>query len=61
MRRSSYLKEDAKSHTLSISDSIAESPTHNIYAIELQASFLPNVSYESGVARLVAKEDKKYN
>ncbi|AZD86916.1 Lead, cadmium, zinc and mercury transporting ATPase [Pseudomonas chlororaphis subsp. aureofaciens] len=50
--------ENVDSHTLSISGAIALNINHSINAVELEVSFWPDTSDESGAARLIVKEDK---
>ncbi|WP_372437214.1 T6SS effector BTH_I2691 family protein [Pseudomonas chlororaphis subsp. aureofaciens] len=53
--------ENVDSHTLVISGAIALNINHSINAVELEVSFWPDKSDESGAARLIVKEDKTDN
>ena len=52
------IQHDAESETLEIRGSISFSGTLDFHALELQVSYWPDKSDESGVARLIVKEDK---
>ncbi|MDR0281242.1 MAG: hypothetical protein LBJ37_25545, partial [Paucimonas sp.] len=52
------IQHDAESETLEIKGSIAFSGRLDFRALELEVSYWPDKSDESGVARLIVKEDK---
>lgn len=52
------IRHDPASGTLGISGSISFFGAFEVHAIELEVSYWPDKSDESGVARLIVKEDK---
>ncbi|MDG9886364.1 hypothetical protein N7650_26415 [Pseudomonas sp. GD04058] len=52
------IQHDAESETLEIRGSIEFLPPLDFHALELEVSYWPDKSDESGVARLIVKEDK---